>query len=263
MKAKSDHKIDERKIKQVKEIAEKIKESRSILIVDVKSIPSRQFQEIRKRLRGKADIKIARSSIIKRAIDKASVGAKALEEYVKEDTALFFSQLDPFELSAMLSENKTPVKAKAGDIAQSDIHIDAGPTELVPGPVISELGSLGLKIAVEDGKITIKESKVIVKTGEKISENASSFMNKMDIKPFSIGFTPLAAYDNQDKKVYTNIRIDKEAVLKEAKESHARAFAFAIKLAYPCQDTIKMLLGKASLEYNKLNSFVNKSQEEK
>jgi hypothetical protein len=33
-------------------------------------------------------------------------------------------------------------------------------------------------------------------------------MTKLNVKPFSIGFIPLSAYDTKEKKLYKEIKID-------------------------------------------------------
>ena len=99
-----------------------------------------------------------------------------------------------------------------------DIVIEAGSTDLPPGPAISELSSAGLKVKIEDGKIAIQESKVIIKKGGKINELAANVMTKLDIMPFKVGFIPEVAYDTKTKQIYTEIKIDKEEKKKKEKK---------------------------------------------
>jgi len=98
-----------------------------------------------------------------------------------------------------LEESKSPAKAKPGQEAPEDIEIPEGPTDLIPGPAISELGALGIQIQIEKGKIHIKEAKVIAKQGAKISQGAADLMGKLDIKPFSVGFIPLCSFDTKER----------------------------------------------------------------
>ena len=84
--------------------------------------------------------------------------------------------------------------------------------------------------------------------GEKISEGAVSIMNKLDIKPFSVGFIPLAAFDTKEKKLYDSIIIDREGVLNELKNSFSKALAFAVEMGYFAEETIKLMIGKAGRE---------------
>src|SRR3990172_11421558 len=87
--------VPEYKIKIVSELADKIKKSRTILIASTRGLPSSQFHEIKKSLRGKADVRVAKKSAMLRAID--SVGRASLDkikENISADIALFFSGLD-------------------------------------------------------------------------------------------------------------------------------------------------------------------------
>ncbi|MCK4553129.1 50S ribosomal protein L10, partial [Candidatus Pacearchaeota archaeon] len=186
---KRENPIPNQKIKSVEELSELIKNKKTILIASIKNIPASQFQEIGKKLRGKAIVKVLKKSLIFRAIDSAGNEAvKKLQEHVVDSVAVLFSDLDSFELASELEESKSPAKAKAGQEAPEDIEIPEGPTDLVPGPAVSELGALGIQIKIEKGKIHIKNAKVIAKQGEKISQGAAALMSKLDIKPFSIGF---------------------------------------------------------------------------
>ncbi|RLG15302.1 50S ribosomal protein L10 [Candidatus Pacearchaeota archaeon] len=187
-----------------------IKNNKTVLIASIKDIPASQFQEISKKLRGKTIIKVPKKNLIFKALDSSgSEEIKKLKEYIKDNIAVLFSNLDPFDLASELIENKRPAKAKAGQEAPQDIEIPAGPTDLMPGPAISELGAFGIKIQIENGKINIKEPKIIVKQNEKISEKAADIMNKLDIKPFNMGFIPLTAFDTKEEKLYSDIKIDK------------------------------------------------------
>ena len=246
MKSKKTSHVSEFKKKTVKEISNLLKTKRTILIASVKNLPASQFQEISKKFRGKAVVKVLKKNIILRAIEESgNEDLKEIKNFVNDSTAVLFSDLDAFELAAELIQNKSPAKAKAGQEAPQDIEIEAGPTDLVPGPAISELGALGIQIQIDKGKITIKSPKVITKKGEKISEAASSMMNKLDIKPFSIGFLPLSAFDAKEKKLYKEINIDIEGTLKELKESFSKALVFTVHIGFTTEETIKFLIGKA------------------
>ena len=246
MTSKTVEKIPESKIKTIKELVELMKNKKTILIASIKNIPASQFQEIGKKLRGKAIIKVPKKTLTLRAIEESELKEdKKFKENIIESIALLFSDLDTYDLAAELVKNKTPAKAKAGQIAPMDIEIPEGPTELVPGPAISELGALGIQIQIKEGKIEIKQAKIIAKEGNKISQGAADLMSKLDIKPFLIGFTPLVALDNEKGVLYTEIKINKEETLEDLKISFGKALAFAVYIGNTNEDTIKFLLAKA------------------
>jgi len=263
IKNKEERKGIKKKEKIVARIAEKIKNSRTVMIVSIGGLPSKQFQEIRKKIRGKAEIELLNKNILIRAIDSLKrEELSKMKKKIKENTAVVFSEMDAFELAAILSENKIRAKAKEGQKVQEDVKIEAGPTDLAPGPAISELGSLGLKVAVEDGKIAIKESKVILKKGEIVSENAANIMGKLDILPFEVGIIPVAAYDSKEDKLYVGIKVDKEGTLEELKEIYGKTLGLALKIGYLCKETIGCLIGKAGKEAKILERFIKEEAKE-
>jgi large subunit ribosomal protein L10 len=253
--------IPESKIKSVSRLVELFKSNKTVLVASIKNLPSSQFQEIRKNLRKEITITVPKKNIALRAIDNVKKGSLMdLKKQIKEDTAIIFSNVDAFELSAKLSSNRVRAKARSGQEAPEDIVIEPGPTDLLPGPAISELGALGIKIAIEGGKINIKEKKELVKSGGIITKEAADLMGKLDMKPMLLGFNPLAAYDSTDEKIYVGIKIDKEATLGEMKSMFGRALAFAVSISYTSEDTIKHLLAKASAHEMKLSSLVNSTE---
>lgn len=267
--------VSESKIKLVKELADLIKSKKTILIASIKNIPGSQFQEIVKKLRGKAVVKVPKKNLIFRAIENSgNAEIKKLEEKIDDSFALLFSDIDAFELAGELMKNQSPTKAKAGQETPIDIEIEAGPTDLPPGPAISELGAVGLQVQVEKGKLTIKESKIVAKKGEIIKPKVADIMAKLDIKPFSIGFTPLCAFDTQEKKFYAEIKIDREGTLENLKYACSKALPFAVEIGYTTPKTIIFMIGKAGRQakvLEKLNPVEessedkteNKSEEEK
>jgi large subunit ribosomal protein L10 len=249
-------KVSKKKIETVKKIVELMNSNDTLIIASIKNLPSRQFQDIRKRLRGKAEVKVIKKRIMLKAIETSeNKKLEELKKYVQEDSAILFSSQDTFDLVGFLAENKNPIKAKVGQVAIEDIEVEEGPTDLIPGPAISEFGNLGIKIAVEEGKIAIKEKKVIAKKDEKISGSAASIMSKLDIKPFKIGLEPLAIYDDKTGKIYTDVKIDKEKAVEDLKISSVKALGLAQKIIYYCKETIGFLLAKANSEKKSLNKL--------
>ncbi len=259
--AKSTH-IPEKKKKEVSTLSNLLKEKKTILIASIKNIPGSQFQEISKKLRGKAIVKVPKKNLIFRAIDSSkNEEINKIKEKLGDSYALLFSDRDCFELAIDLIKNKSPSKAKAGQIAQEDIEIPAGPTELVPGPAISELGSLGIQIQIENGKITIKAPRVVAEKGKKIKQEAADMMSKLGIKPFSIGFVPLAAFDNELKIFYPEMNVNPEKTLEDLRGAYGKALPFSVQIGYATPETITFLLGKAGTQEKALEKLENQTPE--
>ncbi|MBS3099383.1 50S ribosomal protein L10 [Candidatus Pacearchaeota archaeon] len=241
----------------VEKITEKIKKANTVLIASTKGLPSSQFQKIKKSLRGKAEVMVAKKSIILRAISGIEKGAlQNLKKEVVADVALMLSDLDAFELAGTLVESQSSAKAKAGNIAPENIDVEPGPTDLVPGPAISELGSVGLKVKVENGKLTIVTAATIAKEGDIINEKVASVMGKLGIAPMKVGFIPIAAYDAKSDMVYTEIKIDKKGALDELRNAIGKALGFAVNLGYTVKETISYFLSKAAMEEKVLSAKI-------
>lgn len=243
MTGKAETHVSEVKKRKVKELAEQMKR-RTVMVVSVKGLPSAQFQDIKKKLRGLARISVAKKSLVDFALEHC--GIKELHDlvpYVDDSTAILFSDIDAFEISARLSEEKSPAKAKAGQIAPEDLIVPAGPTDLIPGPDISALSAVGLQPKVEGGKIAIVKEKVLCAKDEVIDDKKASILAKLNIVPFKIGIEPIAAY--MEGKVYVDIKINKEETLKDLEENYGRSLAFAVEISYSTAETLDFILGKA------------------
>ena len=255
--------IPKKKIKAVEELNGLINTKKTVFLSSIKNLPASQFQEITKKLRGKAVVKVPKKNIILRAINNSkNEEIKKLKDQLQGDIAILFSDSDAFDLASDLIDIRSNVKAKKGQEAPENIEVPEGPTDLIPGPAVSELGALGIPIMIDKGKIHIKEAKIIVKKGEKISGPASEVMSKLDIKPFSVGFEPLAAFDTKENKLYLNIKIDKKGTLNNLKLAFGKAKPFAVKLGYISKDTISLMINKAGREELALLNLTKQTSED-
>ena len=82
-------------------------------------------------------------------------------------------------------------------------------------------------------------------------------MSKLDIKPFSVGFIPLCAFDSKENIIYLEIKIDREKTLQDLKTSFGKALSFAVEIGYTSPDTIKFLIGKAGMQGKTMEKIIN------
>ena len=248
--------VSEAKLTVVKKLIDSFKNYKTIMVVSIKGLPSKQFQDIKKKLRDKARITISKKSLVRRAFEESKIdGLAQLESFVEENCAILYSNQDAFLISGILAKEKSPQKAKSGQEAPIDIEVKAGPTGLVPGPDISALSAVGLAPKVEGGKISVMQDKVIAKKGQVITDAVASIMAKLDIIPFEVGLEPIAAY--MEGKVYDDIKIDIEGTIKDLEEKYSRALAFAVEISYLNEQTLDFILAKASLHANAVESLIN------
>ena len=168
--------VSEYKKKVVQDMTKLMRQYSIIGLVNMEDMPAPQLQAMRSELRGKIDMFMTKKRLMRIAIEKLKdekKGIEELEKYFEGMPALIFTNENPFKLSKTLQKSKTKAPAKAGQTAPNDIIINKGPTPFAPGPIISELSAIGLKVGVESGKVAVKEDTVVVKKGEKRSSPSS------------------------------------------------------------------------------------------
>jgi large subunit ribosomal protein L10 len=250
------HKISDVKIKLVKDLAKLIDSKKTLIIASTLNLSSSQLQTIRKKLRGKADVKFVKRNFAIKAIEQSKKeGIKEIVKFVTEGPALIMTDEDAYDIASILVENKYPLRAKGGQTARKDIVVEAGPTDLMPGPILTELGAAGLKAGIVGGKVTVKERSVLVKEGEIIPNAVASVLMKLEMLPFMVELVPVAAYNSNENKVYSNLKIDKEGALAKLKEAFATSLQLAIKLEYPTTETISQIIQNAEREAIAMNNI--------
>ena len=130
-------------------------------LVDMEGLPASQLLKLKAGLREVAELKMARTNLLKRALQEIKrPNMEKVIENVKGEAALLFTNEDAFKIFKKLKKNIAHTKAKAGQIAPFDIVIKAGPTNFMAGPMIGELGRFGLKTGVEGGKIAGNDTSI-------------------------------------------------------------------------------------------------------
>ncbi|MGK0209309.1 MAG: large subunit ribosomal protein L10 [Patescibacteria group bacterium] len=250
--------VSDAKTASLKKISDNLKSHSTLMVVSLNGLPSRQYQEIKKNLRDKGKIIVSKKSLLRRAMDEAKVeGLDKIIPFITDATALLYTNHDAFEISGILAREKSPSKAKAGQIAPMDIEVKAGPTQLVPGPDISALSAVGLIPKVEGGKISVLQDKVIVKEGGLITQAHASIMAKLDIIPFEVGITPVAAF--MEGKVYDDIIIDIDAMVTDLEYAFSRALPFAVEVGYVNDQTLDFVIAKAAIHGTAIETLINEN----
>lgn len=257
--------VSEKKKRELETLKKLLTEKKIIGIIDINNLPSPQLQKLRNKLKEDLIIRITKKSLIKLVLKQTDKkGIENLEKYLENCTpALLFTEKDPFKLAKLLNKNKSNLLAKAGQIAPKDITIPSGPTSFPPGPIIGELGAAGIKATIEGGKVVIKETTTIVKSGAVIDQKKAELLAKFKIEPIKIGLNLIAIYEDGEIFSKEVLSIDDEKVLSDIKSGTNNAFNLAIYLAYPTKETIDILLKKAESETQALLNKLPKLEEEK
>jgi len=246
----------EEKIKEVEELSELMNRYSTIGFIDLSRLPTKQFQKIRKELNEKALIKISKKSIVNFALKKLkkeNIGE--LEKFIPSQLGLILTNLTTFQFYKIANQLRSSSFAKENDVAGMDIEIKPGPTDLLPGPVISEFAKVGLVAGVDAGKIAIKRGGVVAKKGTKISKELAGILRKLKIEPVEISLNFTALLENGIVYARDILNLVEEYPNK-LREAFSRALNLSVAIGFPTKENVKYLFAKAYQQAKALESKI-------
>ena len=222
-------------------------------LVNVEGVGAKQLQGIRDSLRGSAVMKMARNTLMIRALEKSKKkGVNDLIKYVSGPVAFVFSDQDPFVLSKFLGENKAAAPAKGGQISPKDIIVPAMNTGVAPGPFISELAGLKIPSRVKGGTIHITDDTVAVKAGAVISNAMAMMLSRLGIEPMELQLKLIAAYSDGAVLTADNFDVSLEDLFKQVLLGHQYAVNLSVNTGIPTAETMPLIIAKANMEAKSL-----------
>lgn len=236
------------KIGTVQEFVTLLEEYPIIGVVNMNNLPTKQLQNMRAQLRQTVVLRMTKRRLMKKAIEQVKAkkkGIEQLEQYMEGMPALLFTRDNPFALQKKLAKNKSKAPAKTGQLAPNDIEIKAGPTTFAPGPIIGELGAIGLKAGIEGGKVAIKADTIVAHKGDVISEKLASILTRLGIEPMEIGLDLTAVYENGSIFTKQVLAIDESQYKNNIAQAGQWAFNLAVEAAYLSKEIIQVLVQKA------------------
>jgi len=235
-------------------LAKEISSSKTVAVLNMLDLPSKQLQKIRENVGDKVTLRMARKTLLTLALNDS--GRKSAAELVThlEDgmPALLLSELDSFELWQLLKENMSESPAKPGQKAPFDIVIPAGPTSFAPGPILGELGDVGIKAGINAGKIEIKEDSLVVKDGEEINEKLAAILSRLDVRPMKMGLNLVVSLEDGTLFLRKTLDVDSEEFAEDIKQLHSDAVKLAYGIGIINVETAQLLVQKAETESMKL-----------
>jgi len=246
--------------KTVLEKAERVEEIKNLVhryevigAASLEKVRASQLQELRRKLQDSAYMCVVKNTLMKRAVAQSEdkPGLEKLGEYLSGPNVFLFTNLNPFTLLLILEKSKVKAMAKAGDIAAYDVVVPAGNTGLPPGPIISQLGAVGLPTRIESGSVWINRDTTVIKRGQVIDSRLAAVLSKLGIKPVEVGLTIKVAYDDGVLITKEKMQIDLEGTKRSLEEAYTNAFNLSLKALYPLPENIPLLFQMARQEaYN-------------
>jgi len=160
------------------------------LIVSVDHVASKQMQNIRMALRGKAVVLMGKNTQIRKALslaqeDHPDAGLDILRASIKGNLGFIFAtncELD--DIRDVLLKFQLEAAAKSGQVSMVNIDIPAGPTGMDPSQT-SFFQTLNIATKIVKGQIELISAFPILKIDEKVSASAAALLTKLNIRPFS------------------------------------------------------------------------------
>ncbi|MGP8319208.1 MAG: 50S ribosomal protein L10 [Methanosarcinaceae archaeon] len=233
---------------EVEEIKSLIRSHPLFGIIGIKGIPAKQLQAMRRNFKDIAVIKVFRNTLIKRALDESGEDVQKMVDHIDVQTALVFTNKDPFKLYKLLEQSKSPAPIKAGAISPKDIIVEKGPTSFPPGPILGDMQGAGIPAAIDGGSVVISKTKTVVKKGETVSQKLAAMLTRLEIYPMEVGLNLNAVYEAG--LIYTPdvLVIDEDKYFSNFTTAIQQAFNLSVNVAYPTSATINTLISKAVSE---------------
>ena len=150
------------------------------------NVGSKQMQQIRMSLRGKAVVLMGKKTMMRKAIRGHLENNPALEKllpHIRGNVGFVFTKEDLTEIRAMLLANKVPAAARAGAIAPCEVTMPAQNTGLGPEK-ISFFQALGITTRISRGTIEILSDVQLIKPRDKVR---AILLNTLNISSFPLG----------------------------------------------------------------------------
>jgi large subunit ribosomal protein LP0 len=194
-----------------------------ILIVSADNVGSTHMQNIRRSLRGKAELLMGKNTMIRKAIKgqlEKNPGLEVLQHWVRGNVGFVFTAGDLKEIRDEISNNRVSAGARVGSIAPCDVFLPAGNTALDPSQT-NFMQALNIATRINKGTIEIINQVHLIKKGEKVGSSEATLLQKLDIRPFFYGLIPV--------KVYKDGSVFEPSVLDITDNDIIEKFSFGIK----------------------------------
>ncbi|MFH1399197.1 MAG: 50S ribosomal protein L10 [Candidatus Woesearchaeota archaeon] len=253
--AKPKPRVSKYKENRANELVELLKKYPIIGILDMRDLPAKQLQLIRRALGSTCTMFMTKRRLMAVAIEKVKKEQPSIEKIVPflgGMPALLFTNEDPFILAKTIKKNQSSAAIKAGQIAPEDLIAKAGPTSFAPGPVIGELGALGIKASIDAGKVKIVKDSVVAKKGDIIDDKRAAMLARLGVEPMRIGLNLVAVYNQGEIIEKEVLFVNEQEYIDKLAMAHSEAVSLAMQIVYITPETIKPLLNKAHTQVRSL-----------
>ena len=238
-----------------------------VILVNADNVGSKQIQDVRRQLRGKATILFGKNTLIRSGLkhrmakprpddfdyeDRKDTWTEAdhlqvLYDQCKLNVAMCFCHTDMSEIADIIESVKVGADAKAGSIAPVDVVVPAGPTGMDPGQT-SFFQALGIGTKIVKGQIEIVSDQHLVHVDKKVGNSEAVLLKKLNIKPFSYALKLINIYDGGNIYSPKVLKLSQDEILEKFLQGVRNIAALSLSMGIPTQ---------ASVPHSIANGFKN------
>jgi len=221
-----------------------------LFIVEADNVGSKQMQQTRIALRGKAEVLMGKNTMMRKAIRGQLAKYPALEKLLPQvvgNIGFVFTGEDLGEIREILLSNKKEAPAKAGAIAPLDVFVPPGNTGMGPEKT-SFFQALAIPTKITKGTIEILSEIHLVKKDEKVGASEATLLQMLNIRPFHYGLGIKAVYDDGSIFDPAVLDITSEDIVKTFCAGISNIAAVSLAIGYPTA---------ASVPHSIINGFKN------
>jgi len=221
-----------------------------LFIVEIDNVGSKQLQDTRKTLRGKAEVLMGKNTMMRKCLkeyceENPESPVEQLIACCRGNVGFVFTNGDLGEIREVLEANTRPAPAKVGAIAPNDVIVPKGPTGCDPGQT-SFFQTLQIATKITRGQIEMVNDTHLITAGDKVTASQAALLQKLEICPFSYGMILKSVYDNGslfDAKV---LEITDDVLAGQFCEALSILASISLAAGYPTQ---------ASVPHSLVNAF--------
>jgi len=157
-------------------------------LVQADHVGSKQFQDIRKAMRGVGHVLMGKNTMMRkilRGLGEDSPYA-VLPELIVGNVGLIFVKNDLAKAKDIVNQYTVPAPARAGVIANCDVSVPPGPTGCDPSQT-GYFQTMEVPTKITKGQIEIVREMHLITMGDRVTPGQADLLQKLDIKPFTYG----------------------------------------------------------------------------
>jgi len=219
-------------------------------LVSADNVGSKQMQQIRIALRGKAEVLMGKNTMMRKAMRGQFHQNPSLERlmpHIVGNVGFVFTKEDLNNVRDVLTSNQKEAPAKAGAIAPVDVFVDKVNTGLGPEKT-SFFQALAIPTKITKGTIEILSDIHLIKKGEKVGASEATLLGMLKIYPFHYGLVCKTVYDNGSIYSPDILDIKPEDLISTFLSGISNVAALSLEIGYP---TV------ASVPHSIVNGFKN------